>query len=77
MVPEAIRNSDKSQNIYLYLIKKNEKDVIRLVLNLQSKLTSEEIQSLMEEAKSSPMCKLKILLYQLQGDFDRCLSLFF
>lgn len=42
-MPESLRLQDKSQNIYLYLIKKNEKDVIRLVLNIQSKMTSDEI----------------------------------
>jgi hypothetical protein len=40
-------------------------------------LSTDEISALLEDAKSSPLFKLKIYLYQLQGDFQKCLTLFF
>ena len=59
------------------MIKKNEKDVIQILLQYCSQLSTEETYSLLEDAKSSPLFKLKIFLYQLQGDFQKCLTLFF
>lgn len=65
LVPEEARSQSitKSQQIYIHLIKKNEKDTIRLIMNIQKDLSTEELQSLMEEARASPMCRLKILLH--------------
>lgn len=80
LVPEAQgirKDKEKAQNIYTYLIKRNEKDVIQILLQYCSHLTTEETASLLEDAKSSPLFKLKIFLYQLQGDFQKCLTLFF
>lgn len=65
LVPEEFRNGkeQQSQMIYMHLIKKNEKDTIRLILNIQQDLTPDELHSLMEEARGSPMCRLRILLH--------------
>jgi hypothetical protein len=68
---------DKTYNIYTYLIKKNEKDVIQLLLRYKDNLPKDKIRDLLDEAKSAPLFKLIVLLHQLLGNYQRCLSLFF
>jgi hypothetical protein len=73
----AKKIKSSTQNIYTYLIKKNEKDVISIVARFSNELEPVEIQELLDEAQSAYLFKLKIFLYQLLGDFQKCLSLFF
>ena len=68
---------NKTYNIYTYLIKKNEKDVIQLLSRFQDVLSAEKIRDLLEEANSAPLYKLRVVLYQWLGNYQRCLSLFF
>lgn len=68
---------DKTYNIYNYLIKKNEKDIIALLARFQESLNSDEIRDLLDEARSSPLFKLRVVLQQWLGNYQRCLSLFF
>ena len=68
MVPEtqlAKKVKDKSSNIYTYLIKKNEKDVISVLARFSNEFEPNEIQEMLNDAQSAPLFKLKIFLYQL------------
>ncbi len=52
LVPDtqaAKREKDRTSNIYTYLIRRNEKDIIALLSRFQTELTEEEIESLLEE----------------------------
>jgi len=51
--------------------------VIAIVARFSNDLEPAEIQELLDEAQSAYLFKLKIFLYQLLGDFQKCLSLFF
>ena len=59
----ARKIKDKTYNIYTYLIKKNEKDVIQLLLRYKDNITNEKIRDLLDEAKSAPLYKLRVLLH--------------
>jgi hypothetical protein len=54
---------DKSSNIYTYLIKKNEKDVISVLARFSNEFESNEIEEMLNNAQSAPLFKLKIFLY--------------
>jgi hypothetical protein len=73
----ARKIKDKTYNIYNYLIKKNEKDVIQLLTRYQDGLAADKIRDLLDEAKSAPLFKLRVVLQQWLGNYQRCLSLFF
>lgn len=59
----ARKIKDRTYNIYTYLIKKNEKDVIQLLNRFQNVLSAEKIRDLLEEAKSAPLFKLRVVLH--------------
>jgi hypothetical protein len=59
---EARKIKDKTYNIYNYLIKKNEKDVIQLLTRYQDGLAADKIRDLLDEAKSAPLFKLRVVL---------------
>jgi hypothetical protein len=59
----ARKEKDRTCNIYTYLIRRNEKDIIALLVRFQNELTKEEIESLIEDVQSAPLFKLKIFLY--------------
>jgi len=59
----ARKIKDRTYNIYTYLIKKNEKDVIQLLNRFQDVLSAEKIRDLLEEAKSAPLFKLRVVLH--------------
>jgi len=68
---------DKLSKVYNYYIKKNEKDVINLLLRCEKSLESHQLQDLLSDADRSLMYKVKVYLHQLLGNYEECLQLFF
>ena len=48
-----------------------------LVKRIQNSLSAETLKRLVEESESAPLFKLRVLLQQLQGNFEKCLTMFF
>ena len=74
---EAKKARDRTFNIYLYLVKKSERQMIGLLRRHVERLTSSELAMLSDKAEHAPVFKLRVLLWQLQGNFEKCLTMFF
>jgi SUMO ligase MMS21 Smc5/6 complex component len=59
----------KTQNIYMYLIKKNEADILKLVQQIYKEIPELDLQELLDQTRSSPLFKLQVFLNQVQGNF--------
>lgn len=68
---------DRTYNTYTYLVKKNEWEILNLVKRIQNSISGETLQRLVDESESAPLFKLRVLLQQLQGNFQQCLKMFF
>ena len=68
---------DRTYNTYTYLVKKNELEILSLVKRIQNDLSPETLKRLVDESESAPLFKLRVLLQQLQGNFSKCLTMFF
>ena len=80
LVPDTVlarKVKDRTCNIYTYLIKKNEKDLIQILVAHQNSMQPPEIEALLEACMSTPLFKLKIFFMQLLGQFQNCLTQFF
>ena len=73
----ALKIKDRTYNAYTYLVKKNEREILGLVKRIQNNLHPDTVQRLVEESESAPLFKLRVLLQQLQGNFERCITMFF
>ena len=68
MIPqtESTRKiKDRTYNIYTYLVKKNENQIISLLQRHQNNISPEVIQRLYDESETAPLFKLQVLLLQL------------
>ena len=68
MIPqtESTRKiKDRPYNIYTYLVKKNENQIISLLQRHQNNISPEVIQRLYDESETAPLFKLQVLLLQL------------
>ena len=80
LIPETQQTrkiKDRTYNTYTYLVKKNEHLILGLVKRHQNNLSADVAQRLVDESASAPLFKLRVLLQQLQGNFQKCLTMFF
>lgn len=66
LVPDtqlARKTRDRTCNIYTYLVKRNEKELIKLLVQYQSAWTREEIFSMLDSIHTAPLFRLQIYLY--------------
>lgn len=73
----ARKTRDRTSNIYTYLVKRSERELIRILVTHQSAWSRDEITNLLALIHSAPLFRLQIYLYQLVGEFQKCLGLFF
>lgn len=60
---QQLTKSDKISKIYNLFIKKNERDVINLLLRIENDLDDETILELLKDAERSPMFKVRVYLH--------------
>jgi hypothetical protein len=68
---------DKLWNVYNFLVKRNERDLIQVIQQYSERISSEEATKLLDTIQGSPLYKLKVLLLQMQGQYEQCFHLYF
>lgn len=63
--------------LYKYLVKKNEKDVLTMIKQIESVISEDVIKEFCKDADCSPMYMVRIYLHQLLHNYQKCLNMFF
>ena len=59
----ARKTRDRTSNIYTYLVKRSERELIRILVTHQSAWSRDEITNLLALIHSAPLFRLQIYLY--------------
>ena len=72
-----IEDIKPDQQLYKYLVKSNESDVLHLVKLIETSVDDEKIKEFCKEADLSPMFMVRIYLHQRLFNYQKCLQMFF
>lgn len=79
-VAPTVKEKDKSQALYVHLIRSNEQDVLTMIKRLEERegqIDEDVLKEFCKEADSCPMFMVRVHLHELLQNYQKCLSLFF